>query len=96
MATKEQLEAILTQNADFLRNMQAQHEVAMKGLIDLVMESQNHDREHKAKGLDERKFREVGVFGGSEEQWKEFALNIKAVAKETIPSRLQCPEVGRG
>ena len=86
MATKEQLEAILTQNADFLRNMQAQHEATMKGLIELVMKSQNNDREHKTKGLDERKFREVGVFGGSEEQWKEFALKFKAVAKETNPA----------
>ena len=70
MATKEQLEAILTQNADFLRNMQARQEATMKSLIELVMKTQSSDREHKTKGLDERKFMEVGVFGGSEEQWK--------------------------
>ena len=86
MATKEQLEAILTQNADFLRNMQAQQEATRKGLIEMVMKSQNNDRDNKTKGLDERKFREVGVFGGSEEQWKEFALKFKAVAKETNPA----------
>ena len=96
MATKGQLEAILTQNADFLRNMQAQQEATMKGLIEMVMKSQNNDRDNKTKGLDERKFREVGVFGGSEEQWKEFALKFKAVAKETNPAAFSAMKWAEG
>ena len=85
MATDEQLKAILDQNAAFLMNMAKQQETAMQTLVETIMKAQLKDREGKTKGLDERKFKEVGVFGGSEEQWKEFALKFKAVAKETNP-----------
>ena len=85
MATDEQLKAILDQNAAFLINMAKQQETAMQTLVETIMKAQLKDREGKTKGLDERKFKEVGVFGGSEEQCKEFALKFKAVAKETNP-----------
>ena len=86
MATEEQLKAILDQNAQFLTAMAKHQETAMQNLIETVMKAQLKDREGKIRGLDERKFKEVGVFGGSEEQWKEFALKFKAVAKETNPA----------
>ena len=86
MASEEQLKAILDQNAQFLTAMAKHQETAMQTLIETVMKAQLRDRESKTRGLDERKFKEVGVFGGSEEQWMEFALKFKAVAKETNPA----------
>ena len=67
MATEEQLKAILDQNAQFLTAMAKHQETAMQTLIETVMKAQLRDRESKTRGLDERKFKEVGVFGGSEE-----------------------------
>ena len=40
---------------------------------------------HGTKNLDEQRFRELGSFGGNEEEWKEFALKFRATVKEINP-----------
>ena len=41
--------------------------------------------DRRGEGLRERRFRELGNFSGSEEEWKEFGLKFCAVLKETEP-----------
>ena len=40
---------------------------------------------HGTRNLDERRFRELGSFGGNKEEWKGFALKFRATAKENNP-----------
>ena len=80
MATFEQFEGLLRANAEFMTRLQATQVEAMTTMMQGMM-AQRAERAPKG-GLDERKFREVGIFGGNEETWKEFALKFKATTKE--------------
>ena len=79
MATAEQFQMLLQQNAQFLQQMQSTQHDAMKQLLETIATKSGGGG---AVGLDERKFREIGNFEGSEENWKEFSLKFKCVIKE--------------
>ena len=64
-------------------------------------------REPDTRNLDGRRFRELGGFGGNEEEWKELALKFRATLKEINPklhllvkwarwNPTRSPEVGSG
>ena len=79
---------MLTQNAEFFRTMQQQqhHQVQeMQNLLQTMKAESGGGSDRRGEGLWERRFRELGNFSGSEEEWEEFGLKFCAVVKETEP-----------
>ena len=75
-------------NAEFLQNLMAQQSSMMK---ELVTEVQGRNRDMGGGGggggayPDERRFKNMEVFGGKEEQYREWAMKFKAKVKEYSP-----------
>ena len=83
MATTEQMEGLLHQNAEFLMRMQQQQSEHMKELVTAMLKQKQEPQVGGgARGCEERKYREIGVYAGNEDGWKEFALKFKAVTRE--------------
>ena len=82
MASVEQITALLSQNAEFFRQMQVQQQQHMTEVMNRLMGQAAHGGEGRRDGWQERRFRELGNFGGNEEEWKEFALKFRSVVKE--------------
>ena len=75
----EQLTAVMQQL--LAANLQSQQEQ----LVGVLKAFDKHTRErddHKVDGLHERRFRELGMFDGKDEEWKEWALRFRAIVKE--------------
>ena len=88
MATVEAMTQLLTQNAEFFRTMQQQQHQQVQEMLNLLqtmMAESGGGSDRRGEGLKERRFRELGNFSGSEEEWKEFGLKFGAVVKETEP-----------
>ena len=73
MATVEAMTQLLTQNAEFFRTMQQQE---MLNLLQTMRAESGGGSDRRGEGLHERRFRELGNFSGSEEEWKEFRLEV--------------------
>ena len=50
---------------------------------------------HGIKNLDEQRFRELGSFGGNEEEWKEFALQVSGHREGDQSEAPLADQVGR-
>ena len=85
MATVEAMTQLLTQNAEFFRTMQQQQHQQVQEMINLLQTMSGGGSDRRGEGLQERRFRELGNFSGSEEEWKEFGLQFCVVVKETEP-----------
>lgn len=83
MASVEQITTLLNQNAEFFRQMQLQQQQQMTEVVNMIMKEQAaHGGNGRRDGLHERRFRDLGSFGGNEDEWKEFALKFRSVVKE--------------
>ena len=100
MATVEAMTLLLTQNAEFFRTMlqQQQHQQVqeMLNLLQTMKAESGGGPDRRGEGLQERRFRELGNFSGSEEEWTEFGLKFCAVVKEYRAGIIQGHEVGGG
>ena len=88
MATVEAMTQLLTQNAEFFRTMQQQQHQQVQEMLNLLQTMRAESgggSDRRGEGLQERRFRDLGNFSGSEEEWKEFGLKFCAVVKETEP-----------
>ena len=88
MASVEAMMQLLTQNAEFFRTMQQQQHQQVQEMLNLLQTMKAESgggSDRRGEGLRERRFRELGNFSGSEEEWKEFGLKFCAVVKETEP-----------
>ena len=86
MATVEAMTQLLTQIAEFFRTMQQQQHQQVQEMLNLLQTMKAESgggSDRRGEGLKERRFRELGNFSGSEEEWKEFGLKFCAVVKET-------------
>ena len=92
MAIVEAITQLLTQNAEFFRTMQQQQHQQVQEMLNLLQTTKAESgggSDQRGEGLRERRFRELGNFSGSEEEWKEFGLKFCAVVKETEPELLK-------
>ena len=83
MATVEAMTQLLTQNAEFFRTMQQQQHQQVQEMLNLLQTMRAESgggSDRRCEGLQERRFRELGNFSGS-----EFGLRFCAVVKETEP-----------
>ena len=84
MATAEQIQQLLHQQTEWMRQMQEQQTLSMKMLFDqlLTVMPTTGGLQTGFKELDERSFRELGKFEGQDEHWKEWSLKFRAKIKE--------------
>ena len=83
MASPEQLEAIFRANHELMAQLQQQQQQAMQGLLSAFMNELQKGPKYNV--LDDRRFRDIGCFGGTEDQWREWALKFRAAVKEGDP-----------
>ena len=74
-----EIKDLFRMNAEFLQNLMSQQNIMMKSLLEEV---QNKKGNGGGAYLDERRFRDMEIFGGKEEQYKEWAMKLKAKIKE--------------
>ena len=91
MATEEAMTELLTQNAEFFRTMQQQQHQQFQEMLNLLQTMKAESgggADRRGEGLEERGFRELRNFSGSEEEWKEFGLKFcSSVRWSRRPSR---------
>jgi hypothetical protein len=87
MATTDQMQTLLQQNAEFLVRIQREQHEAMQAFMGQVM-SQVESLVSSSRpppprmGLDDRKFKDLTSFEGVTEAWQEWSLKFKATVKE--------------
>ena len=76
MASVEQTQMLLQQNAEFMVRLQQDQTTAMQTLVQTLV-AQVHGAVHAPgggiRGLDTRKFRDIDIFDGSEAGWREWS-----------------------
>ena len=71
---------LLTQNAEFFRTMQQQQHLQVQEMLNLLQTMRAESgggSDSRGEGLQKRRFRELGNFSESEEEWKEFGLKSR-------------------
>jgi hypothetical protein len=74
-----ELEQLFRLNADFMQRLMEQQAKVLQDVIEKVGKGTG---DKKPMTLDERRFREIGSFDGTEEKWKEWSSKFKGAVKE--------------
>ncbi len=69
-------------NAEFMQNLMVQQSEMMKKLVVEFQGVQGKKAEGGGSYQDERRFRDMKVFGGKEDQYKERSMKLKAKIEE--------------
>ena len=76
-----EVQELFRMNSEFMQNMAVHHLNAIKTIVADFGKKINGGGQGGAY-LDERKFRDMEVFGGKEDLYKEWAMKVKAKVKE--------------